>query len=161
MLSGILGVALLGGSIATMTVSRAQHEQLRQRFSGELADRYDQIVRERRNLYLQGLALGGLLALGTSQWMTFDSAFHRVSFFVAVMLLVTIVYYSVMPKSDYMLRHLKSAEENAAWLEMYTTMKQRYTWGALLGALAAIPLGYAWCARRPDLTSSVQNGYYY
>jgi len=146
-LSGILGVALLGGSIATMSVSRAQHDQLRQAFSGDLADRYDHIVRERRNLYLQGLALGAVLAFAASHWMTFDSPFHRVSFFVAVMLMVTLVYYSVVPKSDYMLQHLKSAEENAAWLKMYKTMKQRYTWGALLGALAAVPLGYALCAR--------------
>jgi hypothetical protein len=50
-----------------------------------------------------------------------------------------------MPKSDYMLNHLKTPEENRKWLQVYNTMKNRYYLGFLLGILAAIPLANVLC----------------
>jgi hypothetical protein len=144
-ISAIVGIALLGATFSTMTVSPSQHEQLRARFSADVAARYDRIVRERRNLYLQGLILGLVVSLGASRWMLFVTPFHRVTFALAVTLFVTVAYYTLMPKSDFMLLHLQNASENAAWLDMYKTMKRRYVLGIVLGALAAIPLAYAWC----------------
>ncbi len=67
------------------------------------------------------------------------------SLFLAVTLLTTVMFYSLMPKSDYMLNHLKTEEENKAWLEVYKTMKQRYFVGLVVGALAAVPLANALC----------------
>ncbi len=46
-LSGLLGLAMLGGSVATMTVSEEQHANLREVLSDELDRKYDAIVRER------------------------------------------------------------------------------------------------------------------
>jgi hypothetical protein len=43
------------------------------------------------------------------------------------------------------LNHLRSEEENKAWLSVYKNMKFRYLIGFVLGALAAIPLGNALC----------------
>ena len=50
-----------------------------------------------------------------------------------------------MPKSDYMLKHLKTPEQNKAWLDVYLLFKQRHIAGFLLGALAAIPVSLALC----------------
>jgi len=65
--------------------------------------------------------------------------------FFAVTLIVAIVYYQLMPKSDYMLNHLKTPEQTKAWLDVYLTMKHRHIGGFLLGALAAVPVSLALC----------------
>jgi uncharacterized protein YacL len=144
-LSGLLGLAMLGGSVATMTVSEEQHANLREVLSDELDKKYDAIVKERRNHYIIGLVLGIVLSYFVLQLVKINNRFHKMSLFLAVTLLTTVMFYSLMPKSDYMLNHLKTEEENKAWLEVYKTMKQRYFVGLLVGALAAVPLANALC----------------
>ncbi len=50
-----------------------------------------------------------------------------------------------MPKTDYMLNHLKTPEEIKAWLEVYKTMKYKYLMGIIVGLMAAIPLTNSLC----------------
>lgn len=143
--SGIVGLAMLGASFSTMGVSEEQHNALRNTLSEELDRIYENIAHERRNHYIQGLLLGCILAFLVLQVTRITNRFHKMSFFFAIALTTTVVYYSVMPKSDYMLNHLKTEEQNKAWLDIYKTMKQRYFAGLVLGALAAIPISYAMC----------------
>jgi hypothetical protein len=72
---------------------------------------------------------------------------HRIVVFFAITMVVGMLYYRLMPKSDYMLNHLQTAEQNRAWLEMYKTMQSRYILGMLFGALAALALANAICAQ--------------
>jgi hypothetical protein len=51
----------------------------------------------------------------------------------------------IMQKSDFMLNHLKTPEQNKRWLDIYKTMKNRYLLGFILGSIAAIPLGNTFC----------------
>lgn len=144
-LSGILGIAMLGASVSTMSVSEEQHNLLRQTFSEELDTIYGNIVIERRNHYVMGIILGLALAYVVLLNVKITNRFHRMSLFVLITLMTAVVFYFLMPKSDYMLNHLKTEEQNKAWLEVYKTMKQRYFLGFLLGALAAIPISNAFC----------------
>ena len=50
-----------------------------------------------------------------------------------------------MPKSDYMLNHLQTLEENKKWLDIYTTMKYKYFIGFVLGMLVSIPISVMYC----------------
>ena len=143
--SGIFGLAMLGAATSTMTVSEEQHNYLRKQFSEELDEIYGNIVIERRNHYVQGILLGCLVAFFVLQLTKQTNRFHKITFFLAIALTTSVVYYFLMPKSDYMLNHLKTEEENKAWLEVYKTMKQRYFLGFALGALAAVPIAYAMC----------------
>jgi uncharacterized membrane protein YfcA len=77
--------------------------------------------------------------------MKTTNRFYRISLFFGITLFTTALYYLLMPKSDYMLNHLKTEEENKAWLSVYKTMKYRYLIGFVLGALAAIPFATALC----------------
>jgi hypothetical protein len=138
----VVALALLGGSLLTCSVSQSEHDKLKKVFSEDLIQTYTNIVHERRNHYLQGLALGAVLA--TAVLWAFRPA-HRVVTFFAVSLFTGVLYYRLMPKSDYMLNHLKTPEQNRAWLEMYKTMQSRYVYGMLLGAGAALALAYAMC----------------
>lgn len=143
--AGVLGIAMLGASVSTMSVSEEQHNVLRKTFSDELDEIYGSIVIERRNHYIQGLLLGALIAYFVLLLVKVSNRFHKMSIFVTITLMTGVVYYFLMPKSDYMLNHLKTPEQNKAWLEVYKTMKQRYFLGFVLGALAAVPLAYAMC----------------
>jgi hypothetical protein len=150
----IVAIALLGGTLMTCSVSREQHEKLRKTFSPELDEIYTKIVHERRNLYLQGLMIGSILALlveivysnAQSKYLCIPpTRAHKVARFFGIALATTLLYYQFMPKSDYILNHLQTAEQNKAWLEMYKTMQSRYLYGMLLGALAALALANAMC----------------
>lgn len=136
---------MLGASVSTMSVSEEQHNMLRKTFSDELDEIYGNIVIERRNHYIQGLLLGALIGYFVLMGVKITNRFHKMSLFITVMLMTGVIFYFLMPKSDYMLNHLKTEEQNKAWLEVYKTMKQRYFLGFVLGALAAVPLAYAMC----------------
>jgi uncharacterized membrane protein YfcA len=144
-MSGIAGVGLLGASIATNMVTHQETEKLRQILSPELAAKYDAIVKERATHYIQGLLIGLILSYFVLNRLSTTNRFHRISLFFGITLFTTALYYLLRPKSDYMLNHLKTPEENKAWLSVYKTMKFRYLIGYILGAAAAIPLGNALC----------------
>jgi hypothetical protein len=145
--SGIVAIGLFCASLFTMTISKAQHEKLQKVLSPELDVIHTNIATERRNLYLQGLGLGLILsALVQYQYKPqLDTRFHRISLWFAITLGTALVYYLVMPKSDYMLKHLKTPEENQAWLSVYQEMQSKYIWGMIFGALIAIPVGNMFC----------------
>lgn len=143
--SGIIGIGMLGATYATMSVSEEQHNKLRKLFSPELDDIYNNIILERRNHYFQGILLGLIVSYFAGKILRTNNIFYRVSFFLAITIPMSVLYYFLMPKSDYMLNHLKTPEENKAWLEVYKTMKQRYLVGFILGSLSAIPIAYALC----------------
>jgi uncharacterized protein YacL len=144
-LSGILGTAMLGAAISTMSVTEEQHNLLRNTFSDDLDKIYGNIVIERRNHYVIGLLLGLALSYLVLQLVKINNRFHKMSLFVMITLMTGVVFYFLMPKSDYMLNHLKTEEQNKAWLEVYKTMKQRYFLGFLFGALAAVPFAHSFC----------------
>jgi fructose-specific phosphotransferase system IIC component len=143
--SGILVLSLLGGALLTMTVTEEQHNVLRNVLPDNLDIIYEQIIVERRNHYIFGLLLGAILAYIVLSVVKTSNRFHKISLFVAITLMTSVIFYLLMPKSDYMLNHMKTQEENKAWLSIYKTMKHRYLIGIILGALAAIPLGNAFC----------------
>lgn len=144
-LSGIAGLALLGGSVYTLTASERQHAILINVFSNELDKKYEAIIKERRNHYIIGLIIGMVLSYYIMRNIDTIGYFTRITLFFTITLTTGVVFYMLMPKSDYMLNYLKTPEENKKWLEVYKTMKQRYFVGFLLGALAAIPIANILC----------------
>ena len=144
-LSSILGLGLLGGSISTMTVSKDQHKTLKDVFSDELDTKYDKIITERRNHYLIGLIVGAIISIIVLKNITDSNYYTRITLFLAITLGTAVLLYMILPKSDYMLNHLKTPEENKKWLEIYKTMKSRYHIGFVLGIVGAVLLGSVYC----------------
>lgn len=143
--SAFFGVGLLGASVLTMSVSKEQTDSLRRVLTPEAAKTYNRIVKERTSHYFQGLVLGLFLTFAFLYHTKITNMFHKSSLAFGVTLSVTMFYYMLMPKSDYMLRHLNSAAENEAWLRIYKTMRTRNLLGFVFGALASIPLSMAFC----------------
>lgn len=145
--SAMVGIGLLGGSMYTSMVKKEDVNLLRDSVSGEAAEAYEKISKERGTLYIVGIAIGLVVAfLVTSTYGSkISNRFHRMTTFVAITLFIGVSFYSLYPKSDYMLNHIKNDKEAKAWMEVYKTMKTRYMIGLVLGALAAIPLSNAFC----------------
>lgn len=106
-----------------MLVSKDQMDTLRKLLSPELAVKYEGIARERATHYIQGLLLGMTISYIVLQKLRISNQFHKLSVFFGITLCTAVVYYFLMPKSDYMLNHLKTPEQTKAWLEIYKTMK--------------------------------------
>jgi hypothetical protein len=146
-LSAIAGVGLLGAAVYTSMVPKQDVNRLRDMVSGDAAKAYENISKERATLYVVGIAIG--LVVAYLVVYTFGgriaNRFHRMTTFTAITLFTGVSFYTVYPKSDYMLNHIKNDKEAKAWMEVYKTMKMRYITGFVLGALAAVPLANAFC----------------
>ena len=143
--SGLFGLAMLGATFSTMSVSKDQYNQLTSLLSPKLAEKYHNIVNERRNHYVQGVVFGLLITYFILKNYQLSNEFHKMAFSVGITGMISVLYYFLMPKTDYMLRHLKSPEEIKAWLKIYKTMKTRYFLGFLFGLLSAIPIANSLC----------------
>lgn len=144
-LSAVAGLALIGGSISTLTVTKQQQDILKNVFSDELDIKYEKIIKERRNHYLIGLIIGIILSIIIVNNIHELNKFTRMSLFITITLITALVFYMIIPKSDYMLNYLQTSEENKKWLEVYKTMKNRYFIGLVLGILASIPIANIYC----------------
>ena len=101
---------------------------------------------ERRDIYIRGLIIGLFLsAIVVKSSKTKMRYGHRIFLVFAITLFTAMLYYMLTPKTDYMLNHLKSAEQNKAWLQMYRNMQNRYMFGIVLGALASVPIAHYIC----------------
>ena len=141
-----LGAALLGSSILAMMSSKKSKNfvNFRKLLNQRQLEIYEMVTKERLSIYIQGLILGVLLAV----LITFNSSLKGTSklcVFVVIALGVNYMFYSLHPKSTYMLLHLNSQQQNAAWLNIYKEMKLRSKLGLLLGLAGYILLGNGLC----------------
>jgi hypothetical protein len=145
--SALVGIGLLGASFYTSISSKEESEILKKSLSGELATIYDNICKERSLLYIHGLILGFIIVflINYKYSSEFDNKFHKTTFFILIILITAVIYYTLMPKSDYILNHVTNNQESKAWLNTYLNMKNRYTIGFILGSLASIPLAHSFC----------------
>lgn len=144
----LLGAALLGSSILTMMTSKTSG--VFSKFNNLLDDNqrqvYKSIVQERATIYVQSLILGLVLAILVVFNLKKLGQTPRVCLFILIALGTNYLMYSLYPKSTYMLEHLKSTEQNKAWLAIYKEMKLRCKIGLILGALGYLVLSRGICS---------------
>lgn len=105
--------------------------------SPELQARYHKIKEERMKISCQGYGLGLVLALFVILTLRRKmNTLGLVCTVVAVSFVTNYFYYTLSPKSDWMLPHMNSKEEVNAWLMMYREMQVQYHAGLVLGILA-------------------------
>ncbi len=145
--SALVGVGLLGASVYTSFVPDNEVHKLKNILSGDDIDAYKRINNERFSLYFQGLTIGFIIVVLVNflYGENISNPYHKTTLFLLIILGFSLFYYLLSPKSDYMLNHINSEKENKAWLDVYLTMKNRYLWGFVFGALASIPLSNSLC----------------
>lgn len=110
--------------------------------------KYDELVKERRNIYLQGYFVGFILALifiiiTNRGGKLFNTGV--VCFAGAITLVVNYLYYMLYPKRDFMILHLDNLEQKQAWLNIYKHMQYKYHMGLVLGIVASMLIAKATC----------------
>ena len=96
---------------------------------------HTKIVKERMNIYVQGFILGLIIALVYLKTLTKKNQ-PIYCVFIAIVLGVTYIHYTLMPKSTYMLDHIDTPEQARAWLKIYKHMKLNCHIGMVLGVIA-------------------------
>ena len=109
---------------------------------------YDKIAKERLSISMTGYALGLALSIiiifyNTTVKRKLFGTKSLVCIVVTTSFLTNYFYYTLFPKSDWMLNHLKTPEQNKAWLEMYRMMKYNYHLGFVFGIIAVGLLAFA------------------
>ena len=123
-------------------------EKYKEQLTPELTKTYDKIVQERTTIYYQGYILGFFLSLII---LIYNRIIRKNKASTGSMLCIVIAssfvtnyfYYTLYPKSDYMLNHITTKEQTQAWLQMYNAMQNYYHMGLLLGIGAVIFLTLA------------------
>lgn len=109
---------------------------------------HDKIAKERLTISMSGYLLGLILSIIiifyniTLKRNRFGSK-SLVCIVVTTSFLTNYFYYTLYPKSDWMLNHLKTPEQNKAWLEMYNKMQYNYHMGFIFGIIAVGLLAFA------------------
>ena len=95
---------------------------------------YKKIVNERRGLYIKGYLIGFIIALGVLlQAGDRLNKNGKICMVIAISYIVMYFYYTLSPKSDYMVLHLDKEEQRRKWLDVNKTMQYNYHMGLLLG----------------------------
>lgn len=145
----LFGFAFLGAMMYTMMKSK--DSAVFQKFEALLTDEqkkiYSEIKNERIRIYLQGLVLGLVLSVISFMMMkdNVKSMIQRVCLFLFVGMGTAYLYYSLSPKSKFILEYLTTPEQNAAWLDIYKEMKRRNYMGLLLGIIGYALVGKSIC----------------
>ncbi len=113
----------------------------REKLSPDLQEIYDKISKERATIYFQGYGLGLLVSL---LFIIYNYTFKKdkikwpylVLSSIAICFISNYFYYTIYPKSDWMLNHVKTPEETKAWLKLYKELQKNYHVGLVLGLIA-------------------------
>mgnify|MGYP001487139635 CR=1 FL=1 len=149
---GCLVATVLLIASASSTYAAGKHEVLAEfeaTLDPELARRYKAIVRERGTIYAKGLGMG--LAIAAATLLLGRKAFKfsglgAACVAVAAVMVTSILFYLLHPKSDYMVRHLEEEEQRTAWLKVHRHFQTSYVSGLVLGCASAAVLAGATCS---------------
>ena len=154
MLCGItcsLGLMFLIANLyVTFTADKTkQKQEFYNTLSEDKIEKYENIIKERRGIYLKGYGLGLILAF-LSLFLYEKSGLNdkrkglnKICFIGGITLLVNYFYYMLSPKTDYMILHLNEENQREKWLTINKTMQFKYHIGLLLGIIASMVLAYS------------------
>ena len=130
--------AALLGSMLYFVINSANNDKIlyfRSLLNNEQQKIHSNIVKERSYIYLSGFVLGLIIALVYLKNVKSKNQ-PIYCIFIAIVLGTTYIHYTLMPKSNYMLDHIDTAEQARAWLSIYKEMKKRCHIGMILGVVA-------------------------
>ena len=102
------------------------------------AERYKNIISERRHIYLSGylfgLALSAIIIVGMTDKL---HKFQMVCLTASVTFITVYFYYILSPKQDLMVVYLDNRYQRNEWQKIYKKMQFNYHVGWVLGIIAA------------------------
>jgi len=134
-----------------MTFSVANDPRIKQyetQFTPELQKIYKQIANERLSLYIQGYTIGFILSVlfilyNTQIAKQPMSVISMVCLAITISFLVSYFYYSLSPKTDWVLNHVSGEKDVKAWLAVYRSMQWHYHSAFVAGLIGVGVLAFA------------------
>ena len=135
----VVAAGLIGSQVPFFFRTRSQLEEHEfiQTLDEEQKATYQNIVRERFRIFMVGSLIGLVLGLAYLFYAIRAKVHMGMRICVAFTILIGVpyMYYSMAPKSDWMLLHLKTPEQVKEWLDVYQFMKSQCHMGFLLGVI--------------------------
>lgn len=131
-----IGVALILGTLFVNLFSHYDGgviKKYRELLTPEQDKIYKEIVRERLRLYFVGQLLGVVLGIVYLYLSKNSSSTSRICMFLFIITMTQYFYYTLSPKSKWMLDYLTTPEQTQAWLEVYKHMMKLYHLGLVVG----------------------------
>jgi hypothetical protein len=133
--------------MTNMTQKNKTIQQYQSQLPSKLQNIYKKITDERQRIYYCGYALGLILSIIIIVYKTQKRLPMTNGTMVCTVITVSFItnyfYYSLSPKSTYMLEHINSPEQTKAWLTMYKAMQYYWHAGLVLGIVATMFLALA------------------
>lgn len=111
-------------------------EYLERVLDDDLMNKYNQICAERRNIFIFSTIVGIILALVYARYHIKHKDYSHwcnVCYTIIIVKVVSIILYMVTPKSQYLMDHIKTAEQGQAWNEVYKEMRYNMIYGYMIG----------------------------
>jgi len=141
---------LIANLYVTFTADKTKQKQVfYNTLSEDKIEKYESIIKERREIYLKGYGLGLILAfISLFLYEKFGGndkrkGLNKICFIGGITLLVNYFYYMLSTKTDYMILHLNEENQRKEWLKINKTMQFKYHIGLVLGIVASMVLAYA------------------
>ena len=123
-------------------------QKYRAQLPSSLQKTYDEIVKERTQIFYTGYIIGVLLA---ARLIYYNTQIKKEKMGTCAMVCLTIFiafitnyfYYVLSPKTKWMLNSIEDPEQTKAWLQMYRTMQLYYHGSLVLGLIAVGVLAFA------------------
>ena|ERR1711991_199181 len=101
---------------------------------------YEKIKKERLSHYLTGLSIGTLLSLFA--FFLIDNKKNKLCISGIILLTVSSFVYYMLPKSDYMIKHLITRKQKMAWMNISTNFRKKKMFGLLVGVITYLFISY-------------------
>lgn len=123
-------------------------QKYRAQLPPSLQKTYDEIVKERTQIFYTGYIIGVILA---ARLIYYNTQIKKEKMGTCAMVCLTIFiafitnyfYYVLSPKTKWMLNSIEDPEQTKAWLQMYRTMQLYYHGSLVLGLIAVGVLAFA------------------
>jgi len=120
----------------------------KEKLPSDLQKRYEKISEERMRISYTGYVIGFILSLFLIYYNVKLkkqklSTQPIVCLVMATCFITNYFYYTLSPKSYWMLNHTNSSVQVKAWLQMYKTMQYNYHMGMVLGIIGVGVLALA------------------
>jgi hypothetical protein len=134
-----LGIAFLFATLATSCYKNKS--ELKKGLTSQLTEDeikiYQDIIDNRRNIYLRGLAIGMIVSYFYLRINPTTNSYSDGLSTMAITGVINYFYYILHPKDKYMLEYLDTKKENKAWLDIYRTMQLRWHSAFVLGLITS------------------------
>ena len=112
--------------------------------TGDLLDKYKEIKTERMNHFTIGILVAIIVSVVYYTKLSEGTpSFEKINTAILFMLILPVLVYTLLPKSDYMLKHSQTEQDFKDWFNIYLCMKNRCSQGFLSGfAISMLVLSF-------------------